>query len=464
MKKVLSFLIVALLVFSSLLFVSKPASVASAEGMNYTQFLNYQNKVLNEYRQLKNRQAGTDGEKNAANFIKAELDKICKENQNLIPVNSSSVEDGVQKFTFTSKMTGLNCFSQNLVYFYKANTDTDKKIIIGCNYDSLALYSDMYEVSFVESESINGSAGSVAMLLSFVKSISSLNLPYNVEIIFFGAGESDYAGSKYYSKGILPEVKEDILCMLNIDNIAVGKNLYFYVDEVNTKFSTYAANILKEIGSYLKEVDLVHLGKVMLDYENELGLEYQHIAMASDNIVFMSEGITTINFFAGDYDDGIVYGRSEYLGEDTITYTENDNLDYITQKYGSEYVSTNLYKVYDAIVSILKDENFEQTCLSSQNETKLFYAVLGEQKIIAYLSVVVLIILIAVAISLHYRLSIKSYNANIEPEFLSTVISISQHVDESCTDETVPKAVSQVIARDIRKDKMLNMKKKNKKD
>ena len=105
MKKVLSFLIVALLVFSSLLFVSKPASVASAEGMNYTQFLNYQNKVLNEYRQLKNRQAGTDGEKNAANFIKAELDKICKENQNLIPVNSSSVEDGVQKFTFTSKMT-----------------------------------------------------------------------------------------------------------------------------------------------------------------------------------------------------------------------------------------------------------------------------------------------------------------------------------------------------------------------
>ena len=65
---------------------------------------------------------------------------------------------------------------------------------------------------------------------------------------------------------------------------------------------------------------------------------------------------------------------------------------------------------------------------------------------------------------MHLRFSIKSYDARIEPEFLSTIVSISQNIDESCKDENVPKAVSQVVAYDIKKDKTIIDKKKDKKD
>lgn len=460
MKKILSLLAAVILSFGCFVGTIIPKNKASAAN-DYSWRENYQMQVLEEFSGYKNRLHGTTGEKQAASFIKSKLDELCQENSNLSAVSSSSTEDGVQEFNYTYFE---NEKSQNLIYFNKASIETDKKVIIACNYDAYAYDYDMFEEIYIESEAINGSAGSVAALLTLAKALPTLNLPYNVEIVFFGAGEANNAGSDFYIKGIDEQTKQNILCMINIDSIAVGKNLYFYVDEVNTAFSDFVGENLKSSNIALKQVDIVHLGKIMLDEENKLGLGYNHIAMTSDNINFMKNGITSINLFAGDYDDGVVYGRCEYLGKETINYTQNDNLDYISENYGQYEVSNNLSETFDGIVSILKDDNFENICLSSQNSTKVFYGIFGSQQIIAYLSVVILFIMIAVICYIHLKLSIKSYDANVEPEFLSTVISISQHIDETCTDENVPKAVSQVIAHDIKKDKTIKVKKSKKKD
>ncbi len=459
MKKILSFLIASVCVIALTTFAYVPMVSASAMGLNYSQFAAYQNEVLTEFSQYKNRINGTTGEAQAAAFIKSKLDELCLENSQLSAVNSASTEAGVQEFRFNSITDGLDYYSQNLIYFHKSQTETDKKVIIGTNYDSLALEINDTSVYFVESEGINASAGSVSLLLAIAKTLPLLNLPFNVEIIFFGAGESFNAGSNHYVKGILPETKENILCMINLDNLAVGENLYFYVDEVETNFSSF----VEESALNSAQIPLVHLGKTLLDYENELGLDYYHIAMNSDNINFMSQQILSINFFAGDYEEGIIYGRCEHSGEDLLTYTSNDNLKYIAEKYGANYVSQNLYKAYEEVVSLLSNENFAGECAAAQNQTKLFYDIFGNQKIITYLTAVVLIVIIAIAIGIHLRLSLKSYDANIEPEFMSTVISISQNIDETCTDENIPKAVSQVVANDIKKDKIIKTK-KNKKD
>jgi len=459
MKKILSIIIAFICIFALVMFAGYPKTSASAKGLNYSQFAAYQNEVLTEFSQFKNRINGTKGEAQAADFIKSKLDELCLENNLLSPVNSASIEAGVQEFRFNSVTDGLDYYSQNLIYFHKSQSETDKKVIIGTNYDSFALEINDTSVNFVESEGINSSAGSVALLLAIVKSLPSLNLPFNVEIIFFGAGESNNAGSNHYVKGILPEIKDNILCMINLDNLAVGENLYFYVDEVKIGFSDF----IEEASLGSSQIQLVHLGKTLLDYENELGLDYYHIAMSSDNINFMSQQILSINFFSGDYEEGIIYGRSEHKGEELLTYTPNDNLKNIAEKYGANYVSQNLFKAYEGVVSLLSNDNFAGECADAQNQTKLFYGIFGSQKIITYLTAVVLIVIIAIVIGIHLKLSLKSYDANIEPEFLSTIISISQNIDETCADENIPKAVSQVVANDIKKDKIIKSK-KNKKD
>ena len=65
----------------------------------------------------------------------------------------------------------------------------------------------------------------------------------------------------------------------------------------------------------------------------------------------------------------------------------------------------------------------------------------------------------------HYKLTEKSYYANIEVEFLTSVVKISDHVDKNSANGEVAKIVGQVIANDIKKNKTIrpDKKKKNKK-
>jgi len=308
MKKIISlclFCFFAFLIFTPSIPAKNEAFAANSS------YQSYQMNVLKEYgSSFKDRAPGSEGESQAALYIVSELEKIAAQNSNFKPVQSSSISEGIQEFVFNSILNGLNAKSQNIIYYYKSNVNTEKKVVIACNYDAVAFNSETFEPLFVESESINGSAGSVAALLTIAKMLPDLNLPYNVEIAFFGAGESNNAGSDFYVKGILPETKEDILCMINIDNIAVGENLYFYANEIETQFSSFVAQNLNDNKLKVSQVDTIHLGKIANDGGNKLGLDYSHIAMSSDNINFMKEGIISLNFFAGAYSEGIVYGRS----------------------------------------------------------------------------------------------------------------------------------------------------------
>ena len=84
----------------------------------------------------------------------------------------------------------------------------------------------------------------------------------------------------------------------------------------------------------------------------------------------------------------------------------------------------------------------------------------------ALVKVMLAINIIVVAMYIHYKLSIKAYHANVEVEFLSSVVKIADQLDKSGKDENVAKVVSQVIANDIKKDKTIKVKppKNDKKD
>ncbi len=465
MKKILKFLVFVLacvVALPAVLTSGLKANAASVSQVSYTNFASTVNSILAEYAVFDERVAGSADEKAASEYIKNYLD----ENTSLVAKNDSYVKDGVQTFKFESIFSGNFETSQNIIYTLKASKATDKKIIIGCHYDALAydynLNSETYGKQ-IASESINGSAGSVATLLTMASYLSADMLEFNVEFVFFGAGESNKAGSKYYTTGITDESKANIICMINLSQIAFGKNLYFYMNEVSTKTADFVENVTYENRVEIEKVNTAHLNKILLAAgESELGFCYTHVALDSDNVNFMKEGIETINIFAGDYSNGIVIGRQEFAGNDLITYTANDNLAFIAENFKDVEISKNLYEVYKAVFVTITNDAFVGTFEKAAGATNFFYKFFTNSNLVLCLTVVVFIVLVIVAMYVYYRLSIKAYHANIEMEFLSSVMKISDQIDKDGKDEKVAKVVSQVIANDIKKDKVIKVKRSQK--
>lgn len=437
--------------------------VAKAESKSSAEFSNKVVSIIEEYStNFKKRVGGSNGEKEAAVYIKKYLD----DHTNLSPKDNAYVKEGVQTFDYESSFTSKFETSQNIIYYADLNPNSDKKVILGCNYDAYAYKFDneKQEYKETESESVNGSSASVAFLLALASEIDTFDLDYDVEFVFFGAGEIDRAGSKVYTDGFTEDSKKNILCMMNFDGIALGKHTYYYLDEVSSSFSKYLDNMSRQEKSKVKEVDGVHLGKVILAEKNSLGLSYTHVALESDNINFMSAGVLTINFFAGDYETGIVMGRSEFGEDDILTYTEKDNVEYISKNIGFEKVTQNLNENYKFVMAILTDADFVASATEAKNETKGFYSFFANTNLLVYLTAIAFIVFVVVAMYIYYKLSVKSYYANVESEFLSTVIKLSESIDAEGKDMNVPKAISQVVARDIKKDKTIKTSKKDKKN
>ena len=253
--------------------------------------------------------------------------------------------------------------------------------------------------------------------------------------------------------------------MININQVALGTNLYFYMNEISTKTSDYIETVVYDNRIDIQKVNTAHLNKVVAGANSELGLDYTHIALDSDNANFMKAGIETINIFAGDYSEGVVIGRSEFAGSDLLTYTANDNIDYIYNTYRDYSIEANLFEVYKGIVYTLTDFDFVSVFESAKGSTTWFYNIFANQNLVLYLTVVVFLVFVIIALFIYYKLSIKAYHANIEVEFLSSVVKISDQIDRTGADQNVAKVVSQVIANDIKKDKVIKVKpKKEKKD
>ena len=465
LKKILICLLLAVAMIPSAGIVSLKASASESAQVlfNKTTFSAEVDAILDEYVEYDYRMPGTEDERQAAAYIKDYLDKLCNENSNFIPKNDNHVKNGVQTFTFDSVFDLRYQTSQNIVY--TTNFDgLDKKVILGCHYDAFALKVDQEtnEVKYIETEGINGSAASVATLLAFAKNLKFMTLNYNVEIVFFGAGESNNAGSKVYSQGISKDEAKDILCMINFDEIAYGKELYFYSNEISTKAEEFVVEIIKNKGSKINKVDVVNLNKTII-YENDvLGFGYTHMGIQSDNVNFMKLGITTFNFFAGDYSDGLIAGKCEYLNDDNITFTENDNRTYIAATQTADYVFNNAYEVFKTVGHILTDFDFMNVMKAAAGDANWVYTIFANQNLVTYMTVFAFIALLVVAMYIYYKLSVRAYHSNVEVEFLSSVVKICEQIDETGQDPNVAKAVSQVIARDIKKDKTLKSKKKKK--
>ena len=456
LKNIFLCLIFALCMFLGCFSFSTNSASALNFKLSYETYSAEVQTILTNFCSFKTRIAGSDNEKEAANYIK---DYILANSTLVTAKNNSSTVDGVQNFKFINNYTGVYNNSQNIIFEYKPATETKKKLIIACNYDAPLKYDEEKQefVSF-DNDAVNVSASGVACLLMLTRILPQYSPNFNIEFVFFGAGENSYAGSNFYLNGLSKDDAKNVLSVINIDKIGVGKNMYFYMDEIETNYSRYVSKVCS---SFAKQVDLIHLNKAAY-VETELNLNYSHIGLDSDNVKFMKRGIATINMFAGEYETGIIMGRNEHTGSNVVSYTENDNLDYIKTTFGENEITNNLYRATCAIESLVSDEKFEENASKSYQKTAWFYEIFANEELVVFVTTVTFIVMIIVAMMVYYKLTIKSYYADVEVEFLSSVVKIADQIDSEEKDKDVANVIGQVLANDIKKDKTLKPEKKKK--
>ncbi len=459
MRKFKSLILSLVLLFAVFMGFKVPNKVVASAANFQLSYEDYSEKaqaILSEFCAFKDRIAGSEDEQKAAEYIKNYLTTNATK---IAAKNDASTVDGVQSFKFKSIYDGIYLNSQNIIFEYKASNKTDKKVILTCNYDAPVKFDENSETYIpYGNDGLNVSASGVAVMLLLAESLPNYSLDFNIDFVFFGAGENGFSGSEFYLNGVSEDDEKNILSVINIDKVALGSNMYFYIDEINTKFSKYVS---KTCSIFSKQIDLTHLNKT--EYvENGLGLGYSHIALESDNVNFMKRGITTINMFAGDYETGIIMGRNEYNGKVPLTYSDNDTIEYATKTFGISEIIDNLYFASSSIETLLTEPSFEKNALSAQNQTGWFYNIFANLELVLFLSMLAFVVILVVAMYIYYKLTVKSYYANVEVEFLSSVVKISEHVDKNEGNKDVPKIVGQVLANDIKKDKTLRPEKKKK--
>ena len=263
MKKLKTLLSVFTLIFCYMIcFVVKtPLNYSSANDLNISvaEFYNTANSILNTFVQFDSRYPGSDDEKIASEYIAEYLNT----NTNCVPFKNDYITNGIQEFKFDSALDGMSYSSQNVIYTHKSSNASSPKVIIGCSYDAIAFKYGTYqsEGELIASEAVNGSAGSVALLLTMAKYLSTKSFNFDIDFIFFGAGESNNAGSNFYTQGISSDDAKDIALMINLDKVSLGKNIYFYVDEIENDFSKYVKSLSSNNNLGIKKVSTANLGK-----------------------------------------------------------------------------------------------------------------------------------------------------------------------------------------------------------
>lgn len=200
-KKVVAMLITVIMVFS--MFAYTPLAFAQeTETGSYGEYaysvLQHIDKNLNE------RRAGTDKEKEMADYLKAQLE-------------SFGYEVEVQPFTYTRKGETYN--SQNIIVTKKGNSS--KEVIVGAHYDSVGTHG------------VDDNGSGTVVNLETAKRFVNKETPYTVKFVFFGAEEVGLKGSKAYADAMTDEEVENTLYMLNMDSILAGTYRYIYSGNYN---------------------------------------------------------------------------------------------------------------------------------------------------------------------------------------------------------------------------------------
>lgn len=246
---------------------------------------------------LGRRVLGSPKEKETMEFILTELKEA----------GYASDQLEVQNFQFTTK-DGISHESQNVIVSKRGKDE--RVILVGAHYDSIDTYG------------VDDNGSGIAVLLEAAYKLKNAELPYTLQLVFFGAEEVRPIGqgSYHYVNSLSEEERKNILFMINMDSLLAGDKQYIFGGQYQSKGSVtqlWAAEQTKEIAEGLG------LEMILLP---AMDPSYDAPSDRSDHIHFRNLEIPYVFFWAGNM-ELLPIGdlrQTELLGK--ILHTKNDNL------------------------------------------------------------------------------------------------------------------------------------------
>lgn len=280
------------------------------------------------------RTAGTAGEGAAADWIENKLKEFGYTDGDI-----SRQTFSIENYLSGVSGSGLTTTSENISLSIPSAV-SNGKVVIGAHYDNASSLYNGYSATGGQGVSDNG--GGVAVLLELARRFKDVSLDFDLEIVFFGAEELGLVGSRHYVSGLTQSVKDDILLMINIDVVVNGDYLYVWGEDGYTPQAAYFAEVSGGSARVLPANKRAVYGVSVTGSR-----PYYTVAHAADSMSFLDAGIPVAFFFSGNLSLGS-FGYVENDGMDGVMHTENDTLEYISERYRDKMISNT-----DAVVNTI---------------------------------------------------------------------------------------------------------------
>lgn len=265
-----------------------------------------------------------------------------------------------QPFTMTSADGVTPCYGENLIFSKQGASD--RVILVGAHYDCV-------EQTFGTDDNASG----VGVLLELASIYSTKESPYTIRFVLFSAEEPGCLGSQYYVDNLSQEERDRIACMINIDTIAAGDNMYLYGGTVDD-----SGSIVQDWAVYQAQsaADLLGLDMSFHPDVND-SFPTPTKATASDQMPFANVGIPYIyceasNWNGEPYTNFYQTSNSAVNGGTIMHKAEYDNLTFIENTFGTRaYEHLQAYaKLLDYLLENMKEGEYATGYTFEDTNTK----------------------------------------------------------------------------------------------
>lgn len=265
-----------------------------------------------------------------------------------------------QPFTMTSADGVTPCYGENLIFSKQGASD--RVIVVGAHYDCV-------EQTFGTDDNASG----VGVLLELASIYSTKESPYTIRFILFSAEEPGCLGSQYYVDNLSQEERDRIACMINIDTIAAGDNMYLYGGTVDD-----SGSIVQDWAVYQAQSAADLLG-IDMSFHPDVNDSFPTPtkATASDQMPFANVGIPYIyceasNWNGEPYTNFYQTSNSAVNGGTIMHKAEYDNLTFIENTFGTRaYEHLQAYaKLLDYLLKNMKEGEYATGYTFEDTNTK----------------------------------------------------------------------------------------------
>ena len=265
-----------------------------------------------------------------------------------------------QPFTMTSTDGVTPCYGENLIFSKQGASD--RVIVVGAHYDCV-------EQTFGTDDNASG----VGVLLELASIYSTKESPYTIRFVLFSAEEPGCLGSQYYVDNLSQEERDRIACMINIDTIAAGDNMYLYGGTVDD-----SGSIVQDWAVYQAQSAADLLG-IDMSFHPDVNDSFPTPtkATASDQMPFANVGIPYIyceasNWNGEPYTNFYQTSNSAVNGGTIMHKAEYDNLTFIENTFGTRaYEHLQAYtKLLDYLLENMKEGEYATGYTFEDTNTK----------------------------------------------------------------------------------------------